>query len=653
MAPTERARDMQEARSAPGKMRLTQERALLALSAVATVAILFWMLNHARYGFDFTDESFYLTWTSNPFLYDWSMTQFGFVYHPLHLALDGDIASLRQANVGVTFLLAWCLTGLVLHESSAGETRSLPALVVVSAGFSVASLVTFYFWLISPNYNTLTFQSLLIASMGMVLADRRVTTRSVLGWVLVGVGGWLTFMAKPSTALALAFGALLFLLFSRKFSFRLLSLAVSVALGLLVVSALVIDGSIHGFVGRLQTGLAFYALLEGGHTPAKSFRVDGFHLGHKEKLVIQLTTTLAFIGAWFASLERSMLKWFALVLSGGFLIVTLATLGDAIHFSTGFGEFQNLVIWSIVFACAGLLLVTMRERLVEHLRPSHLALALLFSALPHIYAFGSNSSYWRGAGFVCMFWLLAGIVLLGPVARARGEWRFALPLVFATQALSALLLQTGFNNPYRQPQSLRANDTVVAVAGEGSSPLVLSADYASYVNAARRAAKEAGFTPGTPLIDLTGQSPGILYALQARSIGQAWTVGGYPGSNKLAEAALARVPCEQLSAAWLLVEDAGPRSLSSGTVMSYGASFQKDYELVAAWRTAPGAGGYADPREQKLFKPLNTPFLLMECRKRVPQPPLSPSTPSAQWDGVNTITQPSAQNEPSLRRPLG
>lgn len=613
---------MQDVRAGQNTLAVTpaQERVLLALSAVATVAFLAWILNHARYGFDFTDESFYLVWMSNPFLFDWSMTQFGFIYHPLYRVLGGDIVSLRQFNMGVIFLLSWVLTALVLRESSAGKARSLPALLIVSAGFSVTSLVALSLWLPTPSYNALTFKSLLIASIGMVLAGTSPTLGSLLGWALIGVGGWLSFMSKPSTALALAISALAFLLLSRKFAFRLLCLAVFVAVSLLVVSAWLIDGSIHGFIARLQNGLAFYAHLGAGHTPAKSFRLDNFHLNENEKTAILLTTTLAFVGTWCALLQKPLWRSLALLSSCVFFAITIAIVAGVITRSAGFSEFQSLIIWSIVLASVALLMIAMRERLPEYLRPYHLLLALLFLVMPHVYAFGTNGNYWWGAGFVCMFWLLGGIVLLGPLAQARGEWRFALPLVFATQTLAALLMQTGLNNPYRQPQPLRLNDTVTDVAGEGNAPLVLTAGYASYVTAVKSAAKSAGIPPGTPVIDLTGQSPGVLYAMQAKSIGQAWTVGGYPGSQKLAEAALALVSCELLSGAWLLVEESGPRSLPTAVVNSYGANFSEHFELVSTWHTAPGAGGYAEAREQKLFKPLHAPRVLTECNDRRQRP---------------------------------
>lgn len=590
-----------------------QERVLQALCAIATGALLAWMLHYSRYGIDFTDESFYLIWISDPFLFDWSLTQFGFIYHPLYQILDGDIARLRQFNIGLVFLLSWCLTALALRASSAGATRSRVELAIVSAGFSVACLVTFSSWLTTPNYNTLAFQALLVASIGAVLAAPRATASSTLGWLLIGVGGWLAFMAKPSSAAALAVGTLVFLLVSRRFSWRLLGMAGGVALLLLLVSAWLIDGSIHGFVARLQTALTFYGDLGSGHTPQKSFRLDNFYLHAREKMAVRIGTGLAFVGAWCALAKAPRVRLVGVLVSLACLAFTLAIVMGAVRGLAGFGEFRSLIIGSIAMASIALAVVVFRARLPEYLRQPRWSLALLLVVMPYVYAFGTNSNYWWSAGFVGVFWLLGALILLGPLAQTRGGWAFALPLVFGTQALSALLVQTGMELPYRQPQALSANDSLTAVGRDGSL-LVLSADFARYVQAIQSATQTAGLTPGTPVIDLTGQSPGVLYAMQAKSIGQPWTVGGYPGSQKLAEAALARVPCELLSTAWLLIEESGPRRLPPHVVASYGARFETQFALAATWQTAPGAGGYVGVREQKLLKPLEASLVLAECR---------------------------------------
>lgn len=117
-----------------------------------------------------------------------------------------------------------------------------------------------------------------------------------------------------------------------------------------------------------------------------------------------------------------------------------------------------------------------------------------------------------------------------------------------------------------------------------------------------------------PLIDLSGQSPGILYEIGAESIGQAWTVGGYPGSLNLAEYALAITSCEKISVAWVLFEPNGPRSIPVELMPRLGANFPRSYELAGAWETAEGAGGYQNRRTQELYKPIEPHKTLTTCR---------------------------------------
>ena len=108
------------------------------------------------------------------------------------------------------------------------------------------------------------------------------------------------------------------------------------------------------------------------------------------------------------------------------------------------------------------------------------------------------------------------------------------------------------------------------------------------------------------MIDLTGQSPGILYAMGASNIGQPWTIGGYPGSDALAVAMLKKVTCKELAAAWLLAEPEGSRKISPEILLSFGANLATDYEIVDTFKTAEGAGGYKEVRVQQLLKPVRS-----------------------------------------------
>jgi hypothetical protein len=161
---------------------------------------------------------------------------------------------------------------------------------------------------------------------------------------------------------------------------------------------------------------------------------------------------------------------------------------------------------------------------------------------------------------------------------------------------------------------LRLNKSALEI-GPQKSVIVLSQGYAKYFASVESAAREAGFQPNTPMIDLSGQSPGLLYSIGAESVGQAWTIGGYPGSLKLAEAALAQTSCKKISAAWVLFEQAGPRSIPTELMLSVGADFPSSYRHVGTWQTAEGAGGYPDRRTQDLYRPLEQHKTLMNCQK--------------------------------------
>lgn len=582
------------------------------MCSVATVSILFWLLRYAHYGFDFTDESFYLVWIANPFVYVGSTTQFGFVYHPIYKLLGGDIAAFRQANIIVTFGLAWGLVYFYLASLAVGIKESRNTLLVVSAGISTSALIVFDSWLLTPSYNSLNLQALLITATGLVLAAKNNHRASIIGWLLMAVGGWLAFMAKPTTALALAVVVFIYLLLARKFSIRMFLLTVASALGLLLFSALLIDGSVFAFVKRLQLGAEFLGYLGGGHTLIQILRVDDFQLGEKFKNYIFFLSATVSIALWSICAKNKNWSFLSFFISIGFFSYSISLSLGQIYCTLEIGQFQGLLIFSFIYAVIFAALVIARLRVLKVIPVQHLATAAIFLIMPLIYAFGTNNNYWQAAGGAAIFWLIAGLALLGPLILDRATWSIILPLALASQAVTAALLQTGLERPYRQPYPLRFNASPFAI-GPQKSMITLSDSYSAYIATAMAFAKEAGFEPEMPMIDLSGQSPGLLYAIGAENVGQAWIIGGYPGSLRLAEAALKYVSCEKISTSWILYEPQGPRSISLDLLKNFGADFPNSYKLVGSWETAEGAGGYVDRRVQKLYKPIINNKNLMNC----------------------------------------
>ncbi len=596
------------ANTASAKTIVFAEQLTLAFSAICTASTIGWLLFYSDYGIDLTDESFYLVWMSNPFNYGQSATQFGFVYHPLYLLLDGNIAALRQANILMTFCLAWVLINVFFKTVFAKQSLQNTQRLIISGAVATAGLASLVFagsWLPTPSYNSLAFQALLVAATGLLLANKDVSRASVIGWFLIGVGGWLAFMAKPTTAAALGLFIGFYLLMTRKFNVRLLAIALATASVLLIFSALIIDGSIIAFIARLQGGVEIASTLGGGHSLVQLLRLDEFQLNARAKTILFFSAATIFFNAYLFQAKTKIFAYVGFVLSMVVVLATLLTLFGLVHQILNIGQFQSLLLWAVPFAAILLGLSKYRLRGLFLIPSAHWVLGFTFLVLPYAYAFGSGVNYWILAASAGIFWILAGLIFLSPFASSGKLVVLLSPLGLAAQLLTVSLVLSGMEAPYRQPQPLHENNYKIEIGKPGSS-LMLSKGFAQYFTEIVRGANESGFKKKTPMIDLTGQSPGILYALGASNIGQAWTIGGYPGSETLAIAALSKVTCQELAAAWLLSEPYGPRKIEPKILLSFNADITTDFEIVATFKTAEGAGGYKDVRVQQLLKPVRS-----------------------------------------------
>ena len=583
----------------------------LYLVAIASILILVWILNYSRYGIDFTDESFYLVWAASPFSYDASVSQFGFILHPFYLLFDGNIAHFRQANVVVTYALACFLSFAVLTTASK-DTLSITVRLVTSLGLATASLTLFSIWLVTPNYNSLNFQALLVAAIGIVSTSSLKLRNQLWGLILVGIGGWLSFMAKPSTAVILALLVAAYWVLSGNFRTRTALVPMVVSGILLLVSAWTIDGSVEQFVKRISMGLEVGRLLGGGHSIEKLFRLDNYSLSQVEKFTLMMATILP--GVFGAALEWKKVTYrylgiFALV--SLYLLMMLVPL-EISPSTAHFGMYKGLLLIFVLYGGIIYSIISLINQNPIQLSRKNLALACFLLLLPYSHAFGTNGNYWWAASFASFFWLFPGLILVVSNRGTLNTSNMIALLALAVQAVSVLLLQTGMDAPYRQTQALKLNDRAVEVGRPGST-LLLSSSFAEYLSDVTNNANAAKFQQNTPMIDLTGRSPGTLYALNADSVGQAWMIGGYPGSLRLAEFALKSVSCEKLAVAWLLSEPSGPRSISTSVLTTFGANLSASYQRAGSWSAPAGIGGHNKEIEQILWRPSRPPETAIEA----------------------------------------
>ncbi|MCA1489133.1 hypothetical protein [Bradyrhizobium sp. IC4061] len=418
------------------------DRTLIALSAGTTIILFAWLLYYSSYSLDLRDEGFWLNFIANPFTYTINVppTLFGFLYHWPYQWAGGDIAGLRRANVTITMALGWILSFLVIRRL---WTVAWPHAAVLSAGIASLALAAFpTLMLLTPNYYTLNIQSVLMVMIGLLLADRPGRMREVLVSILVGVGGWCCFMARPASAAAIALVVMLYVvILSRKSLLPMLGAAL-VAFALLISTSYLIDGGITAFLTRMVNGVEGITLLGAGYKVSRIFEIYWLTTSRWQLAIALLMASALLLSISMGSTHR-LLPPLALK---AVLIVTIAIalLGiDPISIE------PSTLLLVPVFTCLGAMFY--REGMVLRTQtPTSIALALTFLVLPHLLRLGSISSYWGSVSLAALFWMLAVVAFLSPLAQEGRSVAALVPLTVLAQLLTASVVNAGILKGWRQ-----------------------------------------------------------------------------------------------------------------------------------------------------------------------------------------------------------
>lgn len=574
-----------------------------AILLIAAFVALCMVLIRSNSGIDLTDESFYLHWMSNPWKYPVSISQFGFLYHPLYKIADGDIALIRRINYLLTFGLAWISCMAVFCRSSSNwrsNSQSILALSAISAVFALSALLVTCFELPqSPSYNTLAFQALMIGVTGLVLAGSAEYSKKLFGYALVGISWWLAFMAKPPTAVALGLTGLLHLLVSGTLRMRLIAVSVIVAALLFLTSAFIIDGSVPLFIQRYALSIESLRIFEAGHSVASIWRWESFPLSGRNLHLLLFSSAIVAFSITLSSLEcKRTLRIAVLFATAALAVAGIAISTDNYQLQSPLWRFDGLQIAAAPIGC--FVAATLLKRL-RHTRLGDFSLVVCLLLLPYFYAVGTNRPYWLNVQGAAFFWVLAGVVI-APEAKGKSPaWRTLLPVCGTVLIMTSLFIHSIMEHPQRQSQPLRLNSDIVEVGREGHQ-LLLSQDFAEYFRGLRQLAHAGEFKAGTPVIDTTGHSPGAVYAIDGIPPGVPWILGGYKGTDALALFALNLVSCDEIAQAWVITEPSGIASFSGSVIKKNGIDLEQDYQDLGAVMTptTPFPVSY----EQHLLKPL-------------------------------------------------
>lgn len=560
---------------------------------VASIAIFAFAAGLMDRGFELTDEGYYLNSAATPELYRWNVTLFGRMLHPLLTVLNHNIALYRLINLFALVACQALLVAKILQSIDGRSQLSAARRWLLAAPFSVAALQFYCIWLPTPNYNSLNVLGATL--FAYAAATWRFDAGAKALWRAVIVGGLgmaICALAKPST------GALLIplVLLASAQSWRRTGLF---TIGTGVVSLVSVVAYLLAAFGSLSAALESYQ----GNI-ALTAQVLGFQQTSIDKYLwrslpfpMELThigLVLAFSGVlYFSFAERISHLWLRLLLTTSGIVGIAASCSWVQPSSDNWNRAIN---WTVALAALTFLVCRIAE---TRKRPDWrlLTLAIVLILIPFAVGFGSNTGMTRSAGQAGAIWtagamLTAASVFEGAALRAA-LWRLAALAVIS----SAIVVNWSTAFPQRQAVSLLAQNTRVDMRG-GSVQLLLDENSATYFMGLKDAAERHGFSPRTPVIDMTGTSPGTIYLMGGDAIGWAYFATGYPGSLVLLKKTLETVPPDVLQRAWVLTAEGGN---PPAELRSLGLEFPEHYELVT--RVKPSM----DYPEQSLWRPLRKP----------------------------------------------
>jgi hypothetical protein len=388
-----------------------------------------------------------------------------------------------------------------------------------------------------------------------------------------------------------------------KFRLRGLSIAVAVAGFFLGVAALAIDGSLFGFVRRIIDGLDIGNRLLAKHNLTEIFRWDGINLSAEQKSNFTYLLIIAFIATILCFLANSIARFAAALIAIAISTACIATFAGHLHPSISYEPFQPVQFFAVSFGMA-LAAMMFQDRTYPRVSRNGVAVLVFFAVLPYAYAFGTNTNYGATAARAGFFWFLSGLVVCAGSAAANPAWHKLLPAAALVLVVSTGILYSSMENPYRQTQPLRLQMTAVDIT-PGKSRLFLPKETAAYIRELHRLSAANGFKEGDLALDLTGVSPGSLYAMGARPLGLASTFAGYPGSRDFLTAALDGETCKAIAESWILTEPDAPDSFSPDLLQQFGINISTDYLDVGSINSTRS---FAPQQfEQRLLKPVRSP----------------------------------------------
>ncbi|MDB4749805.1 hypothetical protein OAF83_02750 [Rubripirellula sp.] len=554
-----------------------------------TVLILGWVLRKADHGFDLSDESFYMIWIERPLEYPVSAYQFGSVLSLPFGFLSSDLVVFRQFNIlttyGLAFIVAYQLLGAWLQRLAC----TILVRLAVAAAFALPSLTVMTYWLMTPSYNSLNGVAFLLVCVA-VFSNPQTDRRQMITALLIGLGGYLSFMAKPTSAAVLGVMVLVFVWGIERWCWKSLVVAVCTAFSLLLISMCWVAGDPISFVLELRETLSLDT-----HPDYSFFRLirwNSPHLDTRWRMTFGVASVLLVVLLRVVNRKGAgefcvlPVRGLSCVLLGLGAFGVVAAWFDFQTFSVGFLEYRDDEYGRKErYLFLSLLSVAVFAAYFREMDRRRLAAACFLFWLPYAFAFGTNINCWDKGATIAFFWVISLVVAISALPPRKSHLSYVILIASFLPLFCVLDLEYAYNNPYRQESFTESTRKPVAI-GRGKTEVMMAEDTADLVELLRQETKAAGFEEGMPVLDLTAQGVGLIYMIGGYKFPNVWSKAGTPWAEKRLRQLLVQRRDEGLENLWILKKEGWAESNPDTVLEEVGLSMADFVEAVRIPTTA-------------------------------------------------------------------
>jgi len=552
---------------------------------------------YVSHGFDITDQSFNLLNAMAPFDIFNAISHERY-YTSMLYYLSGENLGLYRffgtfILLGISFWFA-----IELHKyisEKLNKTFSVFEKLTFIIPLMTSSLAFYKNWQITPSYNWLALISVILFFISLF---RIVRKKNILhgrwfsfDYFLLSFSLSLSFMAKPTTALVLAFIAILFLLYELKnIHTKYAITSVTIMTALLVIGHIIfLDGGVSEYFSKLSVGLERISLLGGGHTLKERFAdmTELFYAIYRELKQILLFSVIFILGLFFIQKYGKNKK----LISDRFLFFYFFIY--AVFISQQIYDNQKL-LWIkflsfLLFALGTYVIYLIANKKSfsfkgDKVEAKFLILIFLIVLGSIAYAFGTNNNIVSHMSKSIIF--LSASILLFSHIYLKNITENQIFISFSGMVISCFVLyqvEQGFYKPYRLETPMNEQNYKIELQGE----IYVDKKHKKYIEDLQHIAKKYKKSDSLYLIDLTGGTPAANIILDMKFFSAPWLLGAYKGSNEFAyENLKSYKDTKELKTAWILTAPNGRRKLDLKILNMIGLNFPSDYKKIGIVKTA-------------------------------------------------------------------